>query len=786
MNSIRMMLLCSVAATAGWGTAAMAQDAESGASLGDIVVTAQRREQALQDVPLAVTAIGTAQLETRGVSALSDFATGAVPGVQIAPFAGSATTLSISARGIGAPDATQSTQELPVPVYLDGVPLGRGQGLGLELIDPERVEFLRGPQGQLFGRNAQGGAVQFVSRRPSGKFSFDAKASIGNYGLDTQRLRVDLPEFANIRLQASIARTQRDGYTKNSETIVYPVQRDWNEMDSLGFRIAAEWAPFDGLRVNYAYDDADIDDTQSYLTWVPVSINGRTPFSPQPAFNGQFPDRANSPTFHDGFNTKTSGHGLTVQYDVSDAITLKSITSLRETSRHGSGSLADALVAGVRLLPPSPAPRILTTIAQEDVEQEQTYQEFQILGSWDNFDITFGGSYFNEKVDDQRRSQLQGPGLALGTIPLPIGSFDAFQNCLGLLLCQTARSEQNAESDSYGVYSQATYTPPILDGKLELTAGVRYTDDKKVAERTYISVGLPNSIAVSNAAPSGPLPPPSIFREKRWDPAFVVKYNFTDAVNVYFRYATGYRAGGANVRSSAFASYGAEEVEAFELGMKGRFFDNRVTFNVSAYQNNVTGRQITFQEAPTTNPALTSTVNDTGKTKTKGFEVETSIRVADGLVLSGNYAYMDTPQVVEIDNALTPVFDLTRFYSTQTPKHSGNVALDYTADLNDAELRFHLDYSFASAHHITGAGQLVASFAPGYVRPTTKTKMLNGRFSIAEIDVGPAQAEVTLFGKNLLDETQFIFGFDGAASGGGFAQFIQAPRTYGLELRLKM
>lgn len=786
MRVLQSMLLITTAFLPAVVAAQQAPDLAGNADKADdgvIVVTALRRETALQQVPLAVTAVSSEQLEDRGVKALSDFANGAVPGLQVAPFAGSKTTLSISSRGISAPDSTQGTQEMPVPVYLDGVPLGRGQGLGLELIDPERIEFLRGPQGQLFGRNAEGGAVQFVSRRPSGELGIDMRASIGNYGANSQRLSVDLPAIGNLRLQGSVARTQHDGYTKNVASQVYAQQKDWDELESFGFRLAAEWEPVDGLRLNYAYDSADIDDTQSYLTWVPVAINGRPPFSPQPQFDGEFPDRANSPTSHEGFNTKSSGHALTVQYDVNDNITLKSISSMRETSRNGSGSLGDALVAGVRIVPPSPMPLILTPIAREDVDQEQGYQEFQFLGSWDNFDLTVGGSYFNEKVEDQRRSLLQGPGLAAGSIALPPGSFDAFQLCRGALFCQTSRSEQNAQTDSYGIYAQGTY----IIGQLELTAGVRYTDDKKVADRTYSYLGLPNVPAVVDAAPTGPLPPQSLFREKRWDPAFVVKYNFSDDVNVYARYATGYRAGGVNVRSSDFRSYGAEDVEAFEIGLKGRFLDNRLTFNISAYQNNINNGQITFQEQPTTNPSLTTTINSNDTTKVKGIEVETALRVSDGLTLSASYAYMDARESVELDNPVTAtVVDLTRFYTVQTPEHSGNVALDYSRDLGTAELRFHLDYSFASDHHVTGAGQLVASFAPTYDRPTTETSMLNGRLAFAGIEFGKAEGEIAFFGKNLLDETEFTFGFDGAAAGGGFGQFIQAPRTYGVEFRLKI
>ena len=243
MNLLKSMLLITTAALPSTVMAQASPSEDSNAravSDGDIVVTAQRREQALQDVPLAVSAISSEQLENRNIAGLSDISTGTVPGLQIAPFAGSNTTLLIGSRGVVPLDPSQGTQEMPVPLYIDGVPLGRAQGLGLELIDPERIEFLRGPQGQLFGRNAQGGAIQFVSRRPSGEFGFDARAQLGNNGLDSQRLRVDLPEFANIRLQGTVARTQRDPFTRNPGPKIYSDQQGWNYIDSLGFRIAAE------------------------------------------------------------------------------------------------------------------------------------------------------------------------------------------------------------------------------------------------------------------------------------------------------------------------------------------------------------------------------------------------------------------------------------------------------------------------------------------------------------------------------------------------------------------
>ena len=782
MNYKLLLGVCGFAVSAlGMADVAAAQDAAApanNAELGDIVVTAQRREQSLQSVPLAVSAIGAEALRNRNVASLGDLSNGAVPGLRISPFSGTPSILAITARGVGLSDPTQGTQELAVPLYIDGIPLGRAQGLGLELIDPERIEFLRGPQGQLFGRNAEGGAVQFVSRRPSGEFGFDGTAAVGNFNMNREKARVDLPEIGGIRLQGSIVHNHHDAFTVNGPKGVYSQQADYGYLDSFGYRIAAEWSPVEGLRLNYAYDNTDIKDSQPYLHWVPVDIIGRTPSSPQPAFTGTYLSQTNSPTFNELFDTKSSGHGLTIQYDATQNIVLKSISSYRQASRHGSSTLGDALVAG------GSSTGILRTNAREDVDQKQWYQEVQAIGTWDNFNITMGGTYFKEKVNDRRRSYITGPGLNRPALGISPGSL---AGCVGLETCLTAHSEQNATSDSYGLYTQATYTPPVLDGKLELTAGIRYSDDKKVAVRTYIQpLLLP---PYTEAQPSGALPAsPALFREKRWDPAFTVKYNFTDQINAYFRFARAYRAGGANVRSSTFTSYGSEQVTAYEIGLKSRLLDDRLVLNIAAYQNNIKNLQLNIQEQPITNPSLTNTVNLPGTLKVRGIEVESNVRVTNQLTLSATYSYMDAPKWQQFDNPLTAtVGDITRFYSLQTPEHSGSFAADYQSpSLGFGSVNAHLDYSWSTGYWTTPGGLLVASLGANYHRPQTKTRMLNGRLALKDLAVGSGvKAEVAVFGKNILDDTHYTYAFDGAAAGGGYGMFLVEPRTYGVELRVR-
>lgn len=184
---------------------ASAQDGGTRAGVGtaDIVVTATRREQRLQEVPLAVTALSGETLRSRGIDNVNDLGPGKIAGLTSYPLNGTETGVALQMRGYGTSDASQGTQDNAVAFYIDGINIPRAQGGALDLITPERIEVLRGPQGQLFDRNAEAGVVQIVSRRPSGQWGGDFRAGIGNFDAYEVKGRLDLPELAGFRIQLS-------------------------------------------------------------------------------------------------------------------------------------------------------------------------------------------------------------------------------------------------------------------------------------------------------------------------------------------------------------------------------------------------------------------------------------------------------------------------------------------------------------------------------------------------------------------------------------------------------
>lgn len=735
--------------------------------LEEVVVTATRREESLQSVPLSVSALSADSLSNRNISNLGELSAGKIPGFVPTRFSGGS-TLAITVRGVGLSDPTQGTVELTVPVYIDGVFLGRAQGLGMELIDPERVEILRGPQGQLFGRNAEGGVVQYVSRKPSGEFGIRAQASYGNYDEQKIKATIDLPKVGGLSTQISGLIAKRDPYTEMSKVSKYPGGAappgpNWghNVLDSSGVRFAARWQDEGSFVADYSYDYSDEFSTEGYLTWLDVDV-----VAPATAANAQtdkLPDTTFERLFNQGFDVKASGHNLTLGWDVSDTMSFKSITAYRETERDGGNTLGTALPAGIS------SSGFIYTWALERLKQDQTSQEFQLIGSWDNFDLTAGATYFKEKVTDFRRSNLTGPGLKGPTtfINPPTLAF-----CVQLALdpCPTTSAEQGAESESYGLYAQGNYRPESMP-KLELTLGLRYTDDSKNARR-YQSNGQAVNL-------------PAKFSASRVDPAFVVKYDWTDSVQTYARFATGYRAGGANVRSSNFTSFGEEENESIEFGLKSQWLDNRVRTNVALFQNKIKGEQLTIQESPTTNPSLTNTFNSPIDKKIKGAEIEVYWAATDAFGIGGNLSFLDVNKWGEYDNPFTTtVVDVSRFYTVSSPRNSGSLFVDYDSGNG---LFFHADYAFADGNYWTTPGAFrLSTVLPTYVRPQADMENLSARLGYRFETSNDTKMQVALWGKNLTDNSSIAYGFDGCAFGGGHCAFRVAPQTYGIEVKVEL
>lgn len=719
---------------------AAAQESGTGQDVGvaDIVVTAQKREENLQDTPISMVALGSEALEQKGIGSLTDLFTGAVPSIRIAPFVGRVSAVSIGMRGLVPVDATQVTRDATVGVYVDSVYLGRVSGLGMELADIERIEVLRGPQGTLFGRNTIGGAISVVSKRPTGEASVDMKAGIGNYRGRSFAAHVNLPEAAGISVKVDGVFEGRGGLVQNP---LGGDARDYGEIKKYGFKISALWRPADDISLLYSYD-LSRDKSTGLYHYITASSQ---PAANTPSFIALDTGRVKTgriglPLFRNP--QRADGHSLTAEWDVSDALTLRSISAWRSLdSTQMDGDEGSNTTWGPN--------RRFGRLSYANVKQNQFSQEVQLVGDLGELEFVVGGYYFKENGRDEAIVYSLGtlnPTLT-GVILFPEPSPDG-----GAARLPDRAADVRVRSKA--LFGQATWSPEAVRG-LHITAGARYTDDHKDGRLLFIAGADPDLSFVFNSS--------------RVDPMATIAYDFSDDINAYVKWSRAYRAGGANTRSTILRTFGEEELTAWEAGVKADLFDRRLRVNLAAYASRLSNQQVDFL-----NPAFisnTETVNAPEKRHIKGVEADITLVPVRGLSLAVNYVYTDAPPT-PVRNIFTGVIEET--FSAFTPKHSASFSADYAFPaFSFGQLRAHVGLDTAGNYIPNGTVDVKAD----------KALLLNGRLSLGEIALGGGEMEIAVWGKNLTNTTYNLLDF--RIPGRVTATFYNEPRTYGLEARMK-
>lgn len=855
-------LLLSTAAFPGLALAQTAdaptQTATEDNALGEIIVTAQRRSESLQKVPLAVSAFDSKALEAKGLTNLNNLSAAVSPGVVVTQFAGTPSTLAFNIRGAYSSDPGIGLAEQGVAVYADGVPLGRASGTGIELGDIERIELLRGPQGTLFGRNAEGGAVQFVTKRPTGEFGGKVEAGIGNYNSKRVLAQVELPKFANISVKLAGLINKRDGFTNNvglrsgidtlSPTAALPITslnpskgsntQNLGLQDQRGFRVGVLWEPTPDFNAYYTYDYSDLDYTIMYSARtggrVPSSAAFCNPTSPffgvtcpgqdlagiaagNPTALGNLgafiganvyrgtqtgeadivPKYTKVPLFTPLDNSKVRGHGLTLDWHASDSLEFKSISGLRFLKENNGSNLGLSQVF-VQTIPTSlfgtpvaPAGSIIGytgTYAAATIDQKQFSQELQAIGDFGDLKVTAGLFYYYERVIDTRSSFFtigyQLNETASAARPIAVNPFDlsgvssvdglpnSFQRYLGI-------------AHSYAAYSQATYAPSsVLDGRLSLTAGLRYTRDKKEFTRLRAAAGSGGSAQ-------------AVFDQDRFDPAFTVAFQANPDLNVYGRYARAYRAGGTGIRNKlALTTYKPEVNTTFEIGLKSQLFDNHVRFNLAAYHSTIKDAQVSFQNSAV-DPSSTDTINVTGgDVKIRGVEVELNWAATRELSFNLGYSYM-SPKLtgfvsgpIDLGNGNTGTFSAPLVYAPYVPENQLTVGADYLRPIGDGDVKLfaHAEYNYMSSQHNDPVSKLSQ-----FVRePLRSLSQANARIGLRDIPLGGTTMDLTVWGNNIFDKRDIGYGYEIGATDftirpgeEGGAAYGTNPRTYGVQAKIQ-
>ena len=690
------------------GIAALSASAEESSSrqrimmLEEVVVTAQKREESLQETPIAITAFSTRDLEGQRISNVMDLAN-KVPSLNLVPFAGTRVAPNLFIRGMGNLN-TQSTNDMATGIYIDGVPVGRGIGLAADFADLERIEVLRGPQGTLWGRNTTAGAINFVTRKPSNEFSGSVQLTAGSWKERSGRASINVPFNDKLFARISYMRTENDGWVDNHASLQNQI--NFNEdHEKEAIKLAVRYEVNENFTMDYGYDSSSMIYGNHFYQIVdgPLAVGGRQ--------EDATPGLGLSPS-----DTDVSGHNLTLTWSIGD-LTLKSITAYRDLDSKTHMNFIDIFTQ------------------DRTMNQDQLSQELQIIGDSPDGRLRYvaGLFYIKEEADETLLSSFAG----------------------GALLDDWS---VQAEARSTAVFGQVTWTPPILEDRLELTLGLRYTDDSREADKIYTNPGF--TPAITGLALQGDTSFNSL------DPMLTLAYAFSDNINGYLKFSTGYRAGGFNTQSTpAFFSAGfdQEEVKAYEIGLKSKLFNNRASLNIAAFQNDYKDLQVDQARTP---PIFVDTLN-AGEATIKGLELEGSAILTTGLSVNFFYAYLDP----EYDSYVDGGVELA--------------SVRVMPNAPDWQMGAGLTYEFPS----TKFGDLILNVDyraqdDFYSNPKKETlssdyNVWNARLQLAAIPlVRTGDLRVAIWGKNLGDEKYRL-----ATSNLGMlsAQF-GAPRSAGVDL----
>ena len=708
--------------------------------LAEIIVTAEKRETNLQDTPIAISVLGAADLEARHIVSIENIG-GSVPALQLAPYSGRNSAVQVTIRGIGAQsDANQPMRDQGVGVYIDGIYLGRAQGLGTALYDIGHIEVLKGPQGTLFGRNTEGGAINIVTKKPTGVFSMDTTVGISNFSGYEAITHVNLPEFNNISIKVDALVKKRDGTVSNP----MPGKPGFNMFNKRGIHAAALWKPTPDFSAEYAFDTSYDATTPYYQQLVSPGTSPLAPIFEPHAYRIDEAEIGVPLRLSVG---KTWGHRLLLDWGVSPDLQIKSISSYRRLTQ---SQFANNIPTLSVFRPNGP----LARDSQGNFRQRQYSQELQLIGDLPQLKFVLGAFYFDERVQDDAWSpntlQFNSDGTGYSLLPQPTSSSPYPDRA------------SHSRAKSAALFGQATWTPDFLNDIVHLTGGLRYTHDERQGTLEKVNGATP----ILNGVTA-----PLQFDDQwdRVDPMVNLAVDLSRNAMVYGRWATGYRSDGANTRSLTFRGFDPETVSTFEIGAKTEFFDRKARLNVAAYSTRLKDQQIDFTLFTAgVNRSTVETINTRGVAKIKGAEIELTLTPTKSLTISGSYAYIDA-KLPPAPNILVPGSPLIAIYPIYTPKHSASGSIDYRFPIQNMLLRMHVDANYASTQHVSGndASQTV-----------DKAFLVNGRIALDEIDLTRgASLELALWSRNIFNEAHAIFRFASPAI--GRQAIFNEPRTYG-------
>ena len=748
------------------------------AVLEAITVTARRRAEALQDTPISISAVTSESLDARGidtVTQIGDF----TPNVKFnssVPISASNATAAIFIRGIGQNDY-QLSADPGVGLYLDGVYISRGVGNVLDVLNIERVEVLRGPQGTLFGRNTIGGAVSVVTKKPHKEFEGRLELTTGRYGRFQGKGTINVPLSDGIYASLSGFYHRRDGYVKG----VIPEAPDLGDTDTVAGRLALRFQPTDNFTFDIALDGTRsreesapvvaiaIDETagapaawNAFYSAAPgicADLTNAARLTDQRCYNGQWAlapfesgstysspfgvfNSTGSRPYQSGSEIDIWGISGTAEWTLNESLTAKSITSYRQVdgfwtrdSDHSPASIVQTL---------------------NDWTQHHFSQEVQLLGEALDGDLhwVFGGYFSDESGNHEDLVAIVDAVFLSGAV---------------------------LEGQSIAGFAQVTYD--ILEN-LSLTAGARWTQDKKTFgndNQFVVDVGFlsgaplnPDGSGLMTGDPlMGPLGARETIKDTAWTPMASLSYRWSPQLYTYVSYSEGFKGGGFTQRVfppfAFIPSFQPETSKTYEAGFKADLFDQRVRLNGAIFLNKYDSLQVTVND-PTL--GFAPIIQNAAKAEIKGFELELETRPVPELHIQAGVGYLDAAyEEVDLRALSAGVTPDSRLQNA--PEWTLSASASYDIAIADyGFLAPRVDWSYRSEVY-NDAVNTPLLVQDGY-------HLLNASFAFTDAD----EWFVVRFGvKNITNETYLVSGY--ADDFGGMIEGVYGrPREWYLSTRV--
>jgi len=776
-------------ATPAWATEAEAADAGEAAvdAAGDfdgaeIIVSARRRDESAQEVPIALSVVGSETLEATGNYTLTQIQQ-IVPSLQVFSFNPRNTNINI--RGLGSNVAlTNDGLENGVGFYIDNVYYGRVGQTQFDLVDLQQIEVLRGPQGTLFGKNTTSGAINITSRKPSFDPEFSGEASVGDYGYYQLRGSVSGPiakDLIAVRLSGAV--TERRGFLYN--TTQNERAQDYSNWSVRGQLLIT---PTSDLEVKVIGDFSRQKQNHvlnifagyfgTYADGTPIPNNFAARAARFPGYSFPTIDPFARLGEADGhYQANMDGYGVSGQVDWDlGAAKLTSITAYRwwDWNPANDGDSTS--------LP-------IVTKAQQSNRQRQFSQELRLASDTQGpIDYVVGAYYFWQIIRG-KGATAYGPAAGLWNLPtVPVAVSNAALNGF------EANSTSDPQTRSYALFGQLDWK---FADRLTLTAGLRFTHEKKEGSFNQIHVAgtdlstLPAATAAAALAIRGQFNPvtsySTAFSDNSLSGLATLSWQFSDQALAYATYSRGNKSGGLNLTAlpaGVNPDVKPEKVDSYEVGIKSQWLDRKVTLNLAGYWTEISDYQTAITEQVAISVFRQYIANIPG-VRSRGFEGDLSFAPSQRASFYASVAYADTtysdypnaPQAPERLN-LSGLQDLTGEQLPGVPKFTYTLGGDVSAPLTslggrEVSVYVHGDFSHRSSFNTSSSNSIYAD-VPGY-------GVANARIGFKTDD---GLFDLSVWARNLFDKNYFQT--LSAQNTGIVTALIGEPRTVGLTLRTKL